>query len=82
MEDLRPHCAPRDGIWYMYSLVIIVTRLLCLPQPQMYPLVAQNQYTGVNKTYKQFIYYMLCGLTIFLFHFFFGGGGGPGELYV
>ena len=32
------------------------TRLLGRPQPQMYPPVALNQYTWVNRTHKHFIY--------------------------
>ena len=32
------------------------TRLLGRPQPQMYPPVALNQYTLVNRTHKHFIY--------------------------
>ena len=34
----------------------IITRLLGRPQPQMYPPVALNQYTLVNRTHKHFIY--------------------------
>ena len=33
-----------------------VTRLLGRPQPQMYPPVALNQYTLVNRTHKHYIY--------------------------
>ena len=34
-----------------------ITRLLGRPQPQMYPPVALNQYTWVNRTHtKKFIY--------------------------
>ena len=41
-----------------------LTRLLGRPQPQMYPPVALNQYTLVNRTHKHFIYiYMLHGPT-------------------
>ena len=32
------------------------TRLLGRPQPQMYPPVALNQYTLVNRTHKHYIY--------------------------
>ena len=39
-----------------------ITRLLGHPQPQMYPPVAINQYTWVNRTPKHFIY-MLQGPT-------------------
>ena len=34
----------------------IITRLLGRPQPQMYPPVALNQYTLVNRTHKHFLY--------------------------
>ena len=34
----------------------IQTRLLGRPQPQMYPPVALNQYTLVNRTHKHYIY--------------------------
>ena len=34
----------------------IKTRLLSRPQPQMYPPVALNQYTWVNRTHKHFLY--------------------------
>ena len=34
----------------------VKTRLLGHPQPQMYPPVALNQYTLVNRTHKHFIY--------------------------
>ena len=37
-----------------------LTRLLGLPQPQMYPPVALNQYTWVNRTHKK-NFYMLQG---------------------
>ena len=33
-----------------------LTRLLGRPQPQMYPPVALNQYTLVNRTHKHYIY--------------------------
>ena len=33
-----------------------ITRLLGRPQPQMYPPVALNQYTWVNRTQTFFIY--------------------------
>ena len=33
-----------------------ITRLLGRPQPQMYPPVALNQYTWVNRTHKHFLY--------------------------
>ena len=40
------------------------TRLLGRPQPQMYPPVALNQYTLVNRTHKHYIYiYMFQGPT-------------------
>ena len=35
---------------------LIQTRLLGRPQPQMYPPVALNQYTLVNRTHKHYIY--------------------------
>ena len=35
---------------------IVKTRLLGRPQPQMYPPVALNQYTLVNRTHKHYIY--------------------------
>ena len=41
---------------------ILITRLLGRPQPQMYPPVALNQYTLVNRTHKHHIY-MLQGPT-------------------
>ena len=34
----------------------LITRLLGRPQPQMYPPVALNQYTLVNRTHKHYIY--------------------------
>ena len=34
---------------------ILITRLLGRPQPQMYPPVALNQYTLVNRTHKNII---------------------------
>ena len=34
----------------------VKTRLLGRPQPQMYPPVALNQYTWVNRTHKHFLY--------------------------
>ena len=40
-------------------------RLLGRPQPQMYPPVALNQYTWVNRTHKHFLY-MLQGPMKFL----------------
>ena len=40
----------------------VATRLLGRPQPQMYPPVARNQYTLVNRTHKHYIY-MLQGPT-------------------
>ena len=44
-----------------------ITRLLGRPQPQMYPPVALNQNTLVNRTHKHFInIYMLQGPTNFL----------------
>ena len=39
-----------------------ITRLLGRPQPQMYPPVALNQHTLVNRTHKHYIY-MLQGPT-------------------
>ena len=36
---------------------LIQTRLLGRPQPQMYPPVALNQYTWVNRTHKHFFIY-------------------------
>ena len=48
-----------------------VTRLLGRPQPQMYPPVALNQYTWVNRT-QTFKIYMLQGPTnILKFGFYF-----------
>ena len=41
-----------------------LTRLLCRPQPQMYPPVALNQNTLVNRTHKYLIY-MLQGPQTF-----------------
>ena len=38
------------------STHLIKTRLLGRPQPQMYPPVALNQYTLVNRTHKHYIY--------------------------
>ena len=35
---------------------VALTRLLGRPQPQMYPPVALNQYTWVNRTHKHFLY--------------------------
>ena len=32
------------------------TRLLGHPQPQMYPPVALNQHTWINRTHKHFVY--------------------------
>ena len=52
-------------IWYKHcpeismvkvTEIVITTRLLDRPQPQMYPLVALNQYTWVNRTHKHFVY--------------------------
>ena len=43
-------------------VIILITRLLGRPQPQMYPPVALNQYTLVNRTHKHYIY-MLQGPT-------------------
>ena len=37
--------------------IYIITRLLGRPQPQMYPPVALNQYTRVNRTHKHFFIY-------------------------
>ena len=45
-----------------YVTKYIETRLLGRPQPQMYPPVALNQYTLVNKIHKHLIY-MLQGPT-------------------
>ena len=44
------------------SWLVKITRLLGRPQPQMYPPVALNQYTLVNRTHKHYIY-MLQGPT-------------------
>ena len=41
------------NIMYKYAYV---TRLLGHPQPQMYPPVALNQHTWINRTNKHFIY--------------------------
>ena len=45
-----------------------ITRLLGRPQPQMYPPVALNQYTLVNRTHKYFIYSVTP--LIFASHYF------------
>ena len=57
--------APREDVG--------LTRLLGRPQPQMYPPVALNQYTWVNRTHKHLKYiYMLQGPTnILKFGFYF-----------
>ena len=47
-----------DHLWSLH----VETRLLGRPQPQMYPPVALNQYTLVNRTHKHYIY-MLQGPT-------------------
>ena len=39
-----------------FNNIYKVTRLLGRPQPQMYPPVALNQYTLVNRTHKHYIY--------------------------
>ena len=66
-----------------------ITRLLGRPQPQMYPPVALNQYTLVNRTHKHYIYMLqgptnilkshqsstICKIFVFIL-------GGPGEAYV
>ena len=44
------------------NMIYNPTRLLGRPQPQMYPPVALNQYTLVNRTHKHYIY-MLQGPT-------------------
>ena len=53
------------NIWYQHitemppgSLypIIEIIRLLGRPQPQMYPPVALNQYTWVNRTHRHFLY--------------------------
>ena len=49
-------------IVYYLRCEYIITRLLGRPQPQMYPPVALNQYTLVNRTHKHYIY-MLQGPT-------------------
>ena len=40
----------------LYYKIKNKTRLLGRPQPQMYPPVALNQYTLVNRTHKHYIY--------------------------
>ena len=52
-----------DGQTQIVILIIVLvtrnhskTRLLGRPQPQMYPPVALNQYTLVNRTHKHYIY--------------------------
>ena len=59
--ELTTFCATREhstlspiGISHLASQV--ETRLLGRPQPQMYPPVALNQYTWVNRTHKHFLY--------------------------
>ena len=44
-----------NGLLMSFSMQYI-TRLLGRPQPQMYPPVALNQYTLVNRTHKHYIY--------------------------
>ena len=41
---------------YIFTYDNIQTRLLGRPQPQMYPPVALNQYTWVNRTHKHLLY--------------------------
>ena len=44
-------------VWPMkINVICTVTRLLGRPQPQMYPPVALNQHTLVNRTHKHYIY--------------------------
>ena len=53
---------------YLYNNLIIKypykTRLLGRPQPQMYPPVALNQYTWVNRTHKHFVYTYILGASL------------------
>ena len=44
------------SLFILLYLKLFITRLLGRPQPQMYPPVALNQYTWVNRTHKHFIY--------------------------
>ena len=41
---------------HVWNHIPAETRLLGRPQPQMYPPVALNQYTWVNRTHKHFLY--------------------------
>ena len=41
--------------WFLYMSIKNIARLLGLPQPQIYPPVALNQYPLVNRTPKHFI---------------------------
>ena len=41
---------------FAQTAIVLLTRLLGRPQPQMYPPVALNQYTLVNRTHKHYIY--------------------------
>ena len=54
-----------DNIEFSWEYILMgdTTRLLGRPQPQMYPPVALNQYTLVNRTHKHFIYICFQGPT-------------------
>ena len=41
----------------LYLSFYDITRLLGRPQPQMYPPIALNQYTWVNRTHKHILIY-------------------------
>ena len=43
-------------VWNIWTKYTVITRLLGRPQPQMYPPVALNQYTWVNRTNKHYLY--------------------------
>ena len=45
------------GYLFLFIKFYYKTRLLGRPQPQMYPPVALNQYTLVNRTHKYYILY-------------------------
>ena len=56
IDLIKPHHS-----WYTLYCILkqwkkYITRLLGRPQPQMYPPVALNQYTWVNRTHKHYIY--------------------------
>ena len=49
-------CTNRIAWIILWWLISVQTRLLGRPQPQMYPPVALNQYTLVNRTHKHYLY--------------------------